>query len=61
MMEMLGELRYMITQMVAKLAIIMINCKMGFLIVTDFINFFSYWPGSFDSLESSTHMLILFV
>lgn len=36
-------------------------CKMGFLIVTDFISFFSYWSGGFDSLESSTHMLILFV
>lgn len=38
----------------------MINCKMGFLIVTDFIKFFGYWSGGFDSLESSTHnMLIL--
>lgn len=48
--------------MVAKLAINHDQyCKMGFLIVTDFISFFSYWSGGFDSLESSTHMLILFV
>lgn len=34
-------------------------CKMGFLIVTDFISFFSYWSGGFDSLESSTHVNII--
>lgn len=34
---------------------------MGFLIVIDFISFFSYWLGGFDLLEFSIYMLILFV
>lgn len=57
-----GDVRWrcMITQMVAKLAINHDQyCKMGFLIVTDFISFFSYWSGGFDSLESSTHVNII--
>lgn len=57
-----GDVRWrcMITQMVAKLAINHDQyCKMGFLIVTDFISFFSYWSGGFDSLESSTHIICL--